>query len=194
MPSIALFGTSADPPTAGHQRILRWLSYRFDIVLAWASDNPFKPNQTPIVHRASMLRLLVTDIQPQRSNIHCDQTLSYPKTIYTLEQAQQRYPSARFTLAVGSDLIAQLPTWYRSQDLLAQVDLLVFPRPGYPATPEALNLLRQLGAAVILADITGLPVSSSAYRKDGDSAAITAPIKDYIHREHLYACQDIPLT
>ena len=22
---IALFGTSADPPTAGHQKILRWL-------------------------------------------------------------------------------------------------------------------------------------------------------------------------
>ena len=42
---IALFGTSADPPTAGHQKILRWLSEGYDRVAVWAADNPFKCHQ-----------------------------------------------------------------------------------------------------------------------------------------------------
>ena len=56
---IALFGTSADPPTAAHQTILQWLSDHYDQVAVWASDNPFKENQTPLSHRMTMLALLI---------------------------------------------------------------------------------------------------------------------------------------
>jgi len=36
-----LFGASADPPTAGHQAILSWLSELLrDWVAVWAADNP----------------------------------------------------------------------------------------------------------------------------------------------------------
>ena len=59
---IALFGTSADPPTAGHQEILQWLSERYDWVAVWAADNPFKSHQTALLHRAAMLQLLITNI------------------------------------------------------------------------------------------------------------------------------------
>ncbi|NEQ41665.1 MAG: nicotinic acid mononucleotide adenylyltransferase, partial [Okeania sp. SIO3I5] len=45
MTKIALFGTSADPPTAGHETIVRWLSQNFNKVVVWASDNPFKSHQ-----------------------------------------------------------------------------------------------------------------------------------------------------
>ncbi|MGF1538573.1 MAG: nicotinate-nucleotide adenylyltransferase [Elainellaceae cyanobacterium] len=192
MTSIALFVTSADPPTAGHQQILNWLSYQFDRVLVWASDNPFKQHQTPIEHRASMLQLLIDDIEPHRANIHCDQALSHPKTLFTVQRSQQRYPEASFTLVVGSDLLEQLPTWYRVDELLSQVKLLVVPRPGYPVHPTALARLRQMEAQVEVADLTGLPVSSSAYRNEGDLTVITPPVKAYIHREHLYTCQDVP--
>ncbi|MGL5832760.1 MAG: nicotinate-nucleotide adenylyltransferase, partial [Waterburya sp.] len=33
MKKIALFGTSADPPTIGHQTILQWLSQHYDHVV-----------------------------------------------------------------------------------------------------------------------------------------------------------------
>ena len=47
MTQIALFGTSADPPSIAHREILRWLCDRYDWVAVWASDNPMKPQQTP---------------------------------------------------------------------------------------------------------------------------------------------------
>jgi len=59
-----LFGTSADPPTAGHQAILSWLSERYDWVAVWAAD-PLKSHQTPLSHRGSMLRLLIERLIPR---------------------------------------------------------------------------------------------------------------------------------
>lgn len=193
MTTLALFGTSADPPTAGHQKILRQLSYQYDQVIAWASDNPLKPDQTPLVHRAAMLQLLVSDIEPPCANIQCRQDLSYPRTIHTIEQVREEWPHAALTLVVGSDLIQQLPRWYQVQTLVQQVKLLVVPRPSYPIAMGDIERLRQLGTEVAIAHFQGLPVSSTAYRQAQravETAAsplgVTPPVHAYIMRERLY--------
>jgi nicotinate-nucleotide adenylyltransferase len=192
MMTIALFGTSADPPTAGHQTILVWLSHHFDEVAVWASDNPFKSHQTPLDHRVAMLRLLIEDIYPPRYNIHLYPELSSPRALVTVEQARQRWTTAELTLVVGSDLVAQLSRWYRVQELLQQVKLLVVPRPGYSLTEAEWHPLQQMGAKVAIADLSVPAVSSTAYREEGDPEVVTPPIEAYIHREHLYECQDAP--
>jgi nicotinate-nucleotide adenylyltransferase len=189
MLTIALFGTSADPPTTAHQQILTWLSHQFDWVAVWASDNPFKSHQTPLQHRGAMLRLLIADIYPPRHNIGYHPDLSSPRALVTVERARACWPEAQFTLVIGSDLVEQLPRWYQVDELLGHVRLLVVPRPGYPIEDRDLGHLRQLGATVAIADLTGLAVSSTAYRAAKDAALLTPPIEDYIHREQLYACQ-----
>lgn len=191
MVHVALFGTSADPPTAGHQAILRWLARTFDQVAVWASDNPFKSHQTPLQHRAAMLQLLIDDIEPPCTNIHYYADLSHPRTLTTVEHARRRWSSAaEFTLVIGADLVSQLPRWYRIDELFEQVSLLVVPRPGYTLQPQDIEQLRRLGARVAIADLSVPNVSSSAYREGGDQAILTAPVEDYIHREQLYACQN----
>ena len=190
MKRVALFGTSADPPTAGHQAILSWLSERYDWVAVWAADNPFKSHQTPLEHRAAMLRLLIEDIAPPPQNIVFHPESSY-RTIETLEKAKEYWGAdADFTLVIGSDLVKQLPRWYRVEDLLRQVQLLIVQRPGYAVENVDLHQLRQLGANCAIADMTGPDVSSTAYRKHGDTQALTPPIQAYIQREHLYKCED----
>ena len=191
MLSIALFGTSADPPTAGHQIILVWLSQHFDQVAVWASDNPFKEHQTPLDHRATMLQLLIEDIYPPRQNLRLMQELSSPRALITVERARQRWPDATFTLTIGSDLVTQLPRWYQIEDLLRQVKLLIVPRPGYVITEIDQASLRQVGANFTVADLEVPAVSSTAYRTEGDPEIVTPPIEAYIHREHLYECQDV---
>ncbi len=193
MKRIALFGTSADPPTAGHQAIISWLSERYDWVAVWAADNPFKSHQTPLEHRGAMLRLLIEDIDLPQYNIGFHPELSSYRTLETLEKAKELWGAdANFTLVIGADLVNQLPRWYRAEDLLRQVQLLVVPRPGYAVKDVDLQQLRQLGAEVVLADLTGPDVSSTAYRENGDTHALTPPIEAYIHREHLYECQHAP--
>jgi nicotinate-nucleotide adenylyltransferase len=189
MLNVALFGTSADPPTAGHQAILNWLSRRFDQVAVWASDNPFKAHQTPLIHRMAMLQLLIDDIYPPRENIRLYPELSHSRTVHTLEVAEQIWQDAKFTLVIGSDLLTQLPTWYRSDELLRRVNLLVVPRPGYAIQKSALQAIRDRGGRVAIADLTGPNISSTAYREHKEIDGITPPVEAYIHREQLYPCQ-----
>lgn len=190
--SIALFGTSADPPTAGHQSILSWLADHYDQVAVWASDNPFKSHQTPLEHRAAMLQLLIDDIYPPRRNIQLHPELSSPRSLITVEKARQQWTEAELTLVIGADLIAQLPRWYRVEELLQQVRLLIVPRSGYSVAEHELEPLRQIGATVEIAPLTVPAVSSTTYREEGDPEIVTPPVEAYIHREHLYECQDAP--
>ncbi|MEM7726456.1 MAG: nicotinate-nucleotide adenylyltransferase [Cyanobacteria bacterium P01_A01_bin.45] len=192
---IALFGTSADPPTAGHQKILTWLSERYDQVAVWAAENPFKDHQASIKHRVAMLQLLITDASVSKKNIILAQDLSYLRTIKTLQQASERWgEETEFTLVVGSDLLKQLKQWYRIADLLKQVKLLVVPRPGYVIDHDGIQSVKELGGKIAIASLTGLETSSTAYRQNRDEELLVRPVAAYIQQEHLYECRDKKTT
>ena len=46
--SIALFGTSADPPTIGHKKILEELSKIYAFTVSYVSNNPNKNHKEDI--------------------------------------------------------------------------------------------------------------------------------------------------
>ena len=76
MTTVALLGTSADPPTCGHQALLEQLLDHHDRVVTWASDNPGKRHALPLAQRCSLLKTLVQAIDnPRLSQV---QELSSP--------------------------------------------------------------------------------------------------------------------
>lgn len=188
---IALFGTSADPPTVGHQAVLVWLSHHYDYVAVWAANNPFKSHQTPLENRVEMLRLLIADTNLPRQNVNLEQELSHLRTFTTVENAKQRWSQdAEFVIVIGSDLLSQFVRWYRIEDLLQSAEVLVVPRPGYAIDKSSLEKIRKLGGAISVANLTGLDVSSTEYREHGNSSALTPSVVAYINQKHLYKCQD----
>lgn len=188
MNTIALFGTSADPPTAGHQTILAWLSEHYDRVLVWASDNPFKEHQTPLHHRTKMLRLAIEGIDGDNNNLILDEELSDRRSLISVRKAQKIWGEDReFTLVVGSDLINQMQKWYRIEELLQQVKILILPRVGYAIEQKDLDSLSQLGGKYTIATLNVGQVSSSAYRLEGNKQLLTPAVKNYIDRQDLYS-------
>ena len=195
MINIALFGTSADPPTAGHKEILEGLSERYDWVAVWASDNPFKSHHSPLEHRKRMLGALISEIETRRNNIGLYNELSKSRSLETVEKAREIWGDrVEFTLVIGSDLVSQLPRWYQVETLLQQVKLLVVQRPGYEISEGELEGLRQLGGRVAIANFCLPAVSSTAYRENGDTNVLTPTVEDYIHQEKLYAWQNAALS
>ncbi|MBD2102852.1 nicotinate-nucleotide adenylyltransferase [Leptolyngbya sp. FACHB-261] len=190
--TIALFGTSADPPTIAHGEIVAWLADHFDRVAVWASDNPFKQHQTYLRHRLHMLELLLSDLQ--RSNVQLEPDLGHPRALITVQRARERWPDAHLTLVIGSDLVAQLPRWYCVEELLMRVQLLIVPRPGYQLRAADLAAVQALGGQYWIAELTGLPVSSTAYREGDREAGVSAPVQAYIEQEQLYSCQDVAVV
>lgn len=182
---IALFGTSADPPTRAHQQIISWLSQRFPLVAVWAADNPDKVHGAMLAQRARMLELLVADLQCPQVQVH--QELSHRYTIHTLKLAQQQWPTAHFSLVIGADLVPQIERWQGGPELIRQVELLVVPRPGWSIQPEMLEHLSNLGGRVqMVTDLDTLAVSSTAIRQESDLWGLTESVAAYIDRLDLY--------
>lgn len=190
MTRIALFGTSADPPHRGHAAILTWLTTQFDQVAVWTANNPFKDHQTSLLDRFRMLELLIEelDISPGQVQIHPE--LSHQRSIVSIERAQQQWPEASLALVVGSDLVEQLPKWYRANDIFAAVDILVVPRPGYAITKAGLGALSQHTRVEVAAMPEPVDVSSSHYRYAEDDLDLTPAVKTYIAQHQFYSCPE----
>ena len=137
-----------------------------------------------------MLLLIIQEINSPRHNLCLHPELSSPRTLETVEQARLQWPDAELTMVIGSDLVGQLPRWYKFEQLLKEVELLIVPRPGYPSEQLDLWQLRRLGAEVAIASLNPPDVSSTSYRETGDTEALTPTIEDYINRAHLYAWQE----
>ena len=60
--SVALFGTSADPPTIGHKKILEELSKIYDFTISYVSNNPNKKHKEDISIRSHLLKTLIEDL------------------------------------------------------------------------------------------------------------------------------------
>lgn len=187
---IALFGTSADPPHRGHQSILTWLADEFDQVVVWAADNPYKPEQSPLGDRAQMLRLMISTLD-KKEKVEVHQGLSDRYSIRSITRAKQIWPNARFSLVVGADLIAQLPKWYKAEEIFSQVEILVFPRPGYAVDGPELLALRQVAQVKIAHPPNQHDIASSRYRQnrcDEIPGDLPPVVQDYISARELYPC------
>lgn len=188
---IALFGTSADPPHRGHCEILRWLSTQFDHVAVWASDNPFKEHQSPLCDRAAMLRLMIRDIPTPDGRITLHEDLSHPRSLISAQRASDRWPNAQLALVVGSDLVHQLPRWYKARDLFRIVNILVVPRPGYDLADHDLMEVQLGGGTVEVANIPEtFDVSSTYFRQTDDFNALPSAVRAYIDQKNLYPCPE----
>lgn len=190
---VALFGTSADPPTIGHLSALEALARRYPAVVTWASDNPLKQHGVPLEQRAQLLAQLVSALGHPR--VHWHQELSSPWAIETLARARQHWPHAGLVLVVGSDLLAQIPRWRAAEQLLPHLRLAVIPRQGWPLAAADLERLRGQGAEVEVLPLALAASASSRIRHLGAEAPealalIPAAIRPVVRR--LYGSGEAP--
>jgi len=189
---IALFGTSADPPTEGHRVLLQGLLSLYPRVATWASDNPQKHHGAPLALRAELLGALVETLHDPRLTL--EQELSSPWAIETLERAARRWPGEPLVFVVGSDLVVQIPRWREASRLLGACRLAVAPRGGWPLRGEELAALRRLGASLDVLDLQVPSTASSRVRRPepepGDPLQEVPPALRPVLLEHnLYGLQ-----
>jgi nicotinate-nucleotide adenylyltransferase len=188
---IALFGTSADPPTIAHQEIISWLASQFDLVAVWAADNPFKAHGASLEQRSQMLELLIKEIEPpisQHAQVY--RSLSSKRTFESLITAHKIWSDSEFILTVGADLITQLPQWYRVDELLTQVKVLIVPRTGNKIEQTDLQRLTDLGAKIAIAPLSTPIISSTAIRNSHSIEGVPPSVATYIRQHDLYSIID----
>ena len=186
--SIALFGTSADPPTLGHEAMLSELTKIFPKVITWASDNPDKKHQIPLLKRTQLLRILVNKISHPK--LELVQELSSPRTIQTLKKAFQLWPEASFSFVIGSDLAVQVPKWLHAKSVLNKATIAIAMRDGWPICDQQLKEIKKLGGEIDLLPFHIPESSSSKFRERPQKLLVPKELVPLLLEENLYGLTD----
>jgi len=186
---MALFGTSADPPTIGHQAILAGLGQRYPMVATWASDNPLKHHGAPLAVRHQLLQAVVDGLKNRLSQgcrLELRQDFSHRRALESVQAARACFPSARLLFVVGVDLLPQIPNWYKASELLRCCCLAVIPRHNWPPQEQAMARLRAAAAHLEVLPLCIPPVASSQIRQRPDPALVPKEVLPMLASRRLY--------
>jgi len=149
--TLVLFGGTFDPVHHGHLIVARALAETCGlpcVTFVPACRPPHKPATVADGrHRLAMLRLAV---EGQDALDVCDIELVREGPSYTLETVRQfrrqHGADADIRWVIGADMLAELPTWHRAEELLAEVRFLVVARWPWQKDLEA--ILASVASAV----------------------------------------------
>lgn len=215
MQSIGIFGGTFDPVHSGHLALACQVRDRFaldQLLIVPALEPPHKRQPVAsFTHRVAMLDAALQDCS-DCERICCsriEQSLSRPSyTIHTVEAVLRSCAVCHTTLIIGMDSLADLPNWYRVEDLLARVDLVAVNReqtspaairelvvrlqPRYQPTPAHNNAwINHAGRTLTLLPDFHQPFSSTAIRqalgRGEEAAGLPEAVRTYIHTHRLYS-------
>ena len=171
---IAIYGGSFNPPHLGHREavITALEALNPDLLLIIPDHEPphkemEEGSPTP-EQRLELCRLTFGDLEHvEISSLELERNgKSY--TYDTVRELQERYPDARLTLIVGTDMILTFEEWYHFEYLLAHCRLAAMARDfeDDEKLRDAAGHLRSCyGAEIILLDHAPLPMSSTELRR-----------------------------
>ena len=181
---IALFGTSADPPTIGHKKILEELSNFYSCVIAYASDNPKKKHKENIFFRNLLLKSLIKDINNPK--IIFNETISSQWAIESIEECKKIYPFSKIDFVIGSDLVTEIFSWKNFDKIIRIVKLLIIKREGYPIGSKTLKMLKTNKVIFEISSLNIPNISSSMVRLNNNYSDLPKSLIDIVKKNNLY--------
>ena len=181
---VALFGTSADPPTIGHKKILEELSDIYSCIITYASENPKKKHKENIFFRKLLLKTLIKDINNPK--IIFNQKISSPWAINSIEKCKKIYDTDKIDFVIGSDLSNEIFSWRNSDQIIQQVKLLIIKREGYPIESNTLKMLEKNKVIFEISSLDIPNISSSMVRLDNNYSDLPKSLIDIVMKNNLY--------
>ena len=136
MTRIGVFGGTFDPIHVGHLAVASAASHALDLdqVLFVVAHRPWQKVGTRQISNSMMRFAMVAASTADRddliaSSIEIDRGGS-SYSVDTIEELQQENPDAELILIVGSDVLPDLNTWHRHEDLRDMVTVGVVDRSG----------------------------------------------------------------
>ena len=193
MKKIGLFFGSFNPIHIGHLILGNYILENSDMEELWfvvSPQNPFKDKKSLLNdhNRLDMVQLAVKNYPKMRaSNVE----FSLPKpsyTIDTLTYLKEKYPDYSFALIMGEDNLDSLPKWKNSEKLIADYQIIVYPRT-FEGEKKAHEYLQHENISLVNAPI--IELSATKIRKmikEGKNVRPMLPpeVFDYLDGSNFY--------
>ena len=182
--SIALFGTSADPPTIGHKKILEELSKIYALTVCYVSNNPNKNHKEDISIRSYLLKTLIQDLSNPK--ILFNQKVSSQWAVDSIMYCKNIYQFENLDFVIGSDLIKDIFYWKNFDKITDEVNFLVILREGYPVESDTIKMLETYKVKFKILPIKIPNISSSKLRSNFNYSNLPTSLIDIVKKNNLY--------
>ncbi|WP_185864798.1 nicotinate (nicotinamide) nucleotide adenylyltransferase [Blattabacterium cuenoti] len=135
---IILYFGSFNPIHLGHIIIANYIvEFLENIKYVWfvvSPQNPFKKCLLDYEIREKFVRIAVSNFR--KMNVLDIESGFYPSyTIHTLNRIKEKYPTIKFSLLFGKDVIDSIKKWKNYKIILNEYDIFVYPRIGKFSIP-----------------------------------------------------------
>ncbi|WP_288224882.1 nicotinate-nucleotide adenylyltransferase [uncultured Prochlorococcus sp.] len=182
--SIALFGTSADPPTIGHKKILEELSKTYAFTISYVSNNPKKKHIEDISIRSHLLKTLIDDLDNPK--ILFNQKISSQWAVESIKKCKEIYKFNNLDFVIGSDLIKDIFYWKDFDKIILEVSFFIILREGYPVESNTLKMLETYRVKFKISTIKTPNISSSKFRLNFNCSNLPSSLIDIVKKNNLY--------
>jgi nicotinate-nucleotide adenylyltransferase len=174
---IALFGGSFNPPHVAHQLACAWVLATARVDELWmvpTFKHPFDKQLAPFADRVAMCeraaaifggRVKVSRVEGELGGD------SY--TLRTVKTLAMQRPGDRFSLVIGSDLVAEREKWHGFTELNTLVEFIVVGRGDN-------------GSGVSMPPVSSTEVRARLAKGEPVDAMVDAEVLDYIRSKGLY--------
>jgi len=134
--NIGLYFGSFNPIHHGHLIIANYVLQHGGVDQVWfivSPQNPLKKSGS-LLNEFHRLYLVQASIEGETALKASDIEFRLPRpsyTIDTLAYLEEKFPTHRFWVIVGSDSYRNLPAWKNYEQLLKNYPLIVYERPGF---------------------------------------------------------------
>lgn len=184
---VALFGGSFNPPHVAHQLVGLYVLETRAVDELWlvpSFQHPFGKALTPFPHRLAMCERVAAALGPRARACDVEAQLGgSSRTLRTVTALQDRHPGHAFSLIIGADLIAELPSWYGSEELQRRVSFIVIGRTGFPG-----------GSAIAMPAMSSTEVRARLAKGEPVDDYVPRAVRAYIDEHGLYRAVAPPET
>jgi nicotinate-nucleotide adenylyltransferase len=160
---IGLYFGSFNPIHIGHLIIAEFVASNTDVQQVWfvvSPHNPLKSTGSLLneYNRLHLVNLAIEDNAKLKAS-DVEFKLARPSyTIDTLTYLQEKYPTNKFSIILGSDSYQNLPKWKNPEILKRDYSFIIYQRPGSIVKPEP-----EVSATIL--DAPMLDISATQIRK-----------------------------
>jgi len=175
---VAVYGGSFNPPHVAHQLALTYVLATGHVDEVWmvpTFKHPFDKALAPFSDRATMCELAASPFKAVRV-VRIEEELGGDSfTLRTMKALIERHRDHRFSLVIGSDLLAERERWHGWPELKELVPFVVVGREGAPAA-----------GGIAMPGVSSTIVRERIARGEPVDALVASAVADYIRARGFY--------
>jgi len=191
MQKIGLFFGSFNPIHIGHLIIANTMLENTDLHEVWfvvSPHNPLKKKST-LLHEFDRMYMVERAISDNYRMRGIDIEFHMPRPSYTIDTLTymvERWPDKHFVLIIGEDNLPHFHKWKNYEQILANFELYVYPRPGITDDAQIKNhpSIRMVDAPLL--DISATFIRNLIRNEKSAKYLLPPEVEDYIRTRGFY--------